>query len=163
MMRRWSPSRTPADTSTTTSTVHLLPNRRIDQPVTFPFAWGLGYTTWDDLTISAPGEAGPDQELTVICTAHNTGGRAGRTLVTLWMHDPLPGPGRPPRWLVGFGHLAAEPGERGRVEIVVPARAWQQWDLRSSSWWSPGRDLRLVGEVCGGDPATAGIHIQEAR
>ncbi|BCY06232.1 glycoside hydrolase family 3 protein [Actinoplanes sp. L3-i22] len=97
----------------------------------YAFGSGLGYTTWDyaDLTAS-PGEA--------VVTVTNTGERAGREVVQIYLSAAEDGPvERPRQWLVGFATVQAAPGETVTVRIPLPDRAFQVWD---NGWRTlPGR------------------------
>ncbi|HEV7899166.1 MAG TPA: glycoside hydrolase family 3 C-terminal domain-containing protein [Planosporangium sp.] len=92
----------------------------------FGFGHGLGYTTWayESLVVE------PDAEGvgTAVVTVRNTGDRAGREVVQLYLAPAAPDPERPARWLAGFAVTEAAPGEAATVRIPVPRRAVQVWD-----------------------------------
>jgi beta-glucosidase len=132
----------------------------------FPFGHGLGWTRWtyESVTLSPtpvsatlPSPAGGDGlNLTVELT--NTGPRAGREVVQVYLEPPHGGSDRPVRLLAGFATVQAEPGARLTAEVHVPARAFQIWDGEASAWRTPpgryrlhvgrsSRDARLVAEV----------------
>jgi beta-glucosidase len=87
------------------------------------FGHGLGYTDWAyaNLTIEA-------DSMTASLDVTNTGDRAGREIVQLYVADDRAPADRPKRWLAGFAQVTAEPGETVRVWIPVPARAFDVWD-----------------------------------
>jgi beta-glucosidase len=87
----------------------------------YAFGHGLGYTTWSYEGIAA--DAG---EVTV--TVRNTGNRAGREVVQVYV-GPIgrPDASRPRRWLAGFASVTASPGESATVTIDLPERTWQIW------------------------------------
>ncbi|MFE3071569.1 beta-glucosidase [Streptomyces sp. NPDC059247] len=93
----------------------------------YAFGHGLGYTTWSYEELSTgPGTA------TVRLT--NTGGRAGRETVQLYLapaDDPVE---RPARWLAGFASVEAGPGETVEAEIALPRRAFEIWDEEKNDW-----------------------------
>ncbi|MFJ6099576.1 beta-glucosidase [Streptomyces sp. NPDC092359] len=93
----------------------------------YAFGHGLGYTTWSYEELSTgPGTA------TVRLT--NTGGRAGRETVQLYLapaDDPVE---RPARWLAGFTSVEAGPGETVEAEIALPRRAFEIWDEEKNDW-----------------------------
>ncbi|HEV2343116.1 MAG TPA: glycoside hydrolase family 3 C-terminal domain-containing protein [Actinocrinis sp.] len=117
----------------------------------FPFGHGVGYTTWAYETLDVPVgpvPVGADVEVTV--TVRNTGRRAGREVVQLYMSEPEPatpdGNGRPVRVLAALGHATAEPGETTHVRLRVPTRAFARWDASNHDWAHPrGRYLIQVG------------------
>jgi beta-glucosidase len=123
----------------------------------YPFGFGLGYTTWDYLEVSAPQTLGA-ADLSVRVRVRNTGTRSGREVVQVYASRPDSAVLRPARWLVGFGEVRALPGEEATVEVVVPARALAHWDTARQTWLvEPGvfvlsagcsvRDLRGDAEV----------------
>lgn len=87
----------------------------------YAFGHGLGYTTWqyETLAVSAT-EA--------MVTLTNTGTRAGREIVQVYVAPRAGDPERPARWLAGFHAVDAHPGETVTVRIPLPERTWQIWD-----------------------------------
>jgi beta-glucosidase len=97
----------------------------------YAFGHGFGYTTWhyETLAVSAT-EA--------VVTLTNTGGRAGREVVQLYVgptgEEPFgAGPAgvtveRPEQWLAGFANVEAHPDETVTVRIPLPERTFQIWD-----------------------------------
>ncbi|MFF5917364.1 glycoside hydrolase family 3 protein [Streptomyces flavochromogenes] len=93
----------------------------------YAFGHGLGYTTWsyDALT------AGPD---TVTVRLTNTGDRAGREVVQVYLAPVDDSVERPARWLAGFASVAAGPGETVETRIELPRRAFEIWDEETNDW-----------------------------
>jgi beta-glucosidase len=87
----------------------------------YAFGHGLGYTTWDyqDLAVDAT-EA--------VVTLTNTGARAGREVVQVYLAPATPDPDRPARWLAGFANVFARPGETVTVRVPLLPRSFQIWD-----------------------------------
>jgi beta-glucosidase len=87
----------------------------------FRFGHGLGYTTWEYLDASA--EPAADGGATARVRLRNTGDRAGREVVQVYLARPGSAVERPPRWLAGF---ATEPGAYevhvGRSSGALPMR-----------------------------------------
>jgi beta-glucosidase len=109
-------------------------------PPRYAFGHGLGYTTWEYETLAVSATE-------AVVTLTNTGGRAGREVVQVYVgpigEDPFgAGPGgvvaeRPARWLAGFENVSAHPGETVTVRIPLPDRTFQIWD---DGWHTvPGR------------------------
>jgi hypothetical protein len=71
---------------------------------------------------------------TVTVQLRNSGARAGREVVQLYLAPAQPGPHRPGRRLAGFASVTAAPGERVRVRIELPDRAFESWDEAAGSW-----------------------------
>ncbi|MEU3895066.1 glycoside hydrolase family 3 C-terminal domain-containing protein [Streptomyces sp. NPDC045251] len=87
----------------------------------YAFGHGLGYTAWTYESIALNGT-------TATVTVRNTGSRAGREVVQLYVAPAGPGPDRPARWLAGFAQVTAGPGERATVTVELPGRAFEVWD-----------------------------------
>jgi beta-glucosidase len=94
---------------------------RAGTPPRYQFGHGLGYTTWAYDDIAVDGRR-------VRLTVRNTGSRAGREVVQVYVAPVTPDAQRPVRWLAGFGAIIAEPGATGTVEVELPERAFQVWD-----------------------------------
>ena len=87
----------------------------------YAFGHGLGYTTWeyDSLTV---GDGFAEVAVT------NTGGRAGREVIQVYVGPTVADPDRPERWLAGFASVEAHPDETVTVRIPLPDRTFQIWD-----------------------------------
>jgi len=92
----------------------------------FPFGFGLGYTTW------TAGESAVDQDpdgnTTVTASLTNTGARAGKQIVQVYVSRKNSAIDRPVRWLAGFAAVRAEAGETVTATIAVDRRAFANWD-----------------------------------
>ena len=64
----------------------------------------------------------------------NTGARAGRDVVQVYLSRPQSSVERPVRWLGGFGSVTADAGRDAIVDVRIPARAFQHYDPESHSW-----------------------------
>jgi beta-glucosidase len=98
---------------------------RAGVPPRYPFGHGSGYTSWDYQRITV-------DDRTVSVTVRNTGGRAGREVVQVYVApaggaNGEPADGRPARWLAGFAIAEAAPGQTATVAIGLPARTFQVW------------------------------------
>ncbi|TDE20045.1 glycoside hydrolase family 3 protein, partial [Nonomuraea mesophila] len=87
----------------------------------YPFGHGLGYTTWELSDLAA----GPGQ---VSLTVRNTGERAGKHVVQVYLSREPSAVDRPVRWLAGFAVVRAGGGQAERVTIPLARRAFQHWD-----------------------------------
>jgi beta-glucosidase len=125
----------------------------------FCFGHGLGYTDWSYESLAPAADAvAAGQDLALLVTVRNSGGRAGREVVQVYLEGPDDDPRRPLRVLAAFAPVEAPPGERVEVRLTVPARSFARFDEGLSQWVShPGtykvhagrssRDLRLAAEV----------------
>jgi beta-glucosidase len=96
----------------------------------YPFGHGLGYTDWvyESLAVE-PGSAEDGTLATVRVTLRNSGGRAGREVVQLYL-TPEGGTRR----LAAFTTVAAAAGRRLEAVLHVPLRAAEFWDEAAAGW-----------------------------
>ncbi len=96
----------------------------------YAFGSGLGYTSWTYDEVSAT-------TTEAVVTLTNSGGRAGREVVQIYLSADNDQGERPAAWLAGFASVEAGPGETVTVRIPLPERAFQIWD---TGWRTlPGR------------------------
>ena len=112
----------------------------------YPFGYGLGYTTWsyDALRVVTPdaGALRRGEALRLEVDVTNTGGRAGREVVQVYLTRPGSSVERPVRWLAGHAQVAAGPGETATATVEVRARAFEHWD--GSGWATESGAFTLV-------------------
>ena len=126
----------------------------------FAFGHGLSYTTFEfgEPTVSVDNESTASPEVAVRVPVTNTGHRAGREVVQLYVESPAAGDGTPLRTLQAFGKVALEPGETATVELVLGERSFARWDEAAHGWTvdagsyglavgASSRDLRHRAEV----------------
>jgi beta-glucosidase len=109
----------------------------------YEFGFGLGYTEWalDELVIAPTVSADADGWLTVTVT--NSGHRAGKQVLQVYLSRPDSAIDRPVRWLAGFAAVSLEPGASALVQLALPARAFANWD---AGWeYEPGSFAVHVG------------------
>ena len=128
--------------------------------VAYPFGHGLSYTTfaYRDLDARVSGT-----DVTVEVTVVNTGERAGREVVQLYVGDPQAAVARPPRELKGFAALDLAAREDRRVSFTLNARDLSYWSTAERGWLLEGgeftievgassRDIALATTVSVGEP-----------
>ncbi|MFI7410147.1 glycoside hydrolase family 3 protein [Streptomyces sp. NPDC049627] len=93
----------------------------------YPFGHGLGYTEWTYESAEAEGT-------TVRVRVRNSGERAGREVVQVYLAPGEPDADRPARWLAGFAGVEAGPGETAEAVIDIPRRAFETWDEKTNAW-----------------------------
>ncbi|NUS09922.1 MAG: glycosyl hydrolase, partial [Streptomyces sp.] len=93
----------------------------------YPFGHGLGYTDWTYESVEVDGS-------TVTIRVRNSGERAGREVVQVYLAPAEPGPDRPARRLAGFAGVEAAPGGTAEAVIEIPRRAFEVWDEETNSW-----------------------------
>jgi beta-glucosidase len=101
----------------------------------FPFGFGLSYTTfkYDALQLSAQ-EIGPDDMLQVSIDVTNTGKRAGKETVQVYVRDTQSHLHRPDKELKAFAKVYLEPGERKTVTLTLNRDALAYYDDLARSW-----------------------------
>jgi beta-glucosidase len=124
-----------------------------DVPVRYPFGHGLSYTefAYDDLRATAS---------TASVTVTNTGARAGKHVVQLYVSPPKGRVSRPRRELRAFDKVSLEPGESTRVTFSLDARAFAHWDTRTSGWLVEGGDYLVeIGDSSHDIALTAAVRL----
>lgn len=121
----------------------------------YPFGHGLGYTEWEYEEVQLPvGPVHPGADVEIGVTVRNVGAREGTETVQVYLTRPVDGVSA----LAAFGQAVAKPGERTRVRLTLPARAFAHWDSRRHEWAQPdgtfvikvgpsSRELPLRGEL----------------
>jgi beta-glucosidase len=101
----------------------------------FPFGFGLSYTTfsYSPLSLSAQ-QIGPDDPLQVSVDITNTGERAGKEVVQLYIRDEQAHLQRPEKELKGFAKVQLEPGERKTVTLTLARDALAYYDDLAHEW-----------------------------
>jgi beta-glucosidase len=125
----------------------------------FPFGHGLSYTdfSYSDLKFSATDITDKDQ-LEVTLTLTNTGKRAGKEVVQLYVVDTESTLQRPVKELKAFDKIELAPGESKQVSFVLSVRDFSYYSKQYDRWLaesgefeilvgSSSRDMRLNGSL----------------
>jgi beta-glucosidase len=101
-------------------------------PVRYPFGHGLSYTTFTtgDLAVEATG----DDTARVTVTVTNTGERAGRHVVQVYVATTAGPVRRPSRELRAFTKVALAPGETRTVALDLDRRSFAYYDVQDAGW-----------------------------
>jgi len=104
-------------------------------PVLFPFGFGLSYTEFhfSNLRLSAV-EIKDTDTLSVSVDVTNTGSRAGKEVVQLYVADRESTVIRPVRELKDFQKVALEPGQTRTVSFTLSRRAFAYWNTQIHDW-----------------------------
>ncbi len=107
----------------------------------FPFGFGLSYTTFKygkpRLSTSS---LTADGKLTLTVSVTNTGKRAGKEIVQLYIGDEKASVERPRKELKDFEKVELQPGETKDVNFEITPEALQFWSDKTHSWTAePGR------------------------
>jgi beta-glucosidase len=87
----------------------------------YEFGHGLGYTTWElsDLRANDP--------TSVALTVRNTGDRAGKHVVQVYVERPDSTVDRPVRWLAGFAVVRLEAGQAREITVHLHKHTFEYW------------------------------------
>lgn len=112
----------------------------------FPFGHGLGYSRveWSQITVDRD-TLTPGDQLAVGVTLTNTGDSATSDVVQVYVRDETGVVLRPLRELAGFAKVRLQPSEQRTVQVDVPARAFEFYDVDAAGWRAPNG--RFVVEV----------------
>ncbi|WP_329213947.1 glycoside hydrolase family 3 C-terminal domain-containing protein [Streptomyces sp. NBC_01485] len=112
--------------------------------VRHPFGHGLSYTTFStgELAVDVTG----DDTATVRVTVTNTGDRAGKHVVQVYVATAAGPVCRPTRELRAFTKVALRPGESRTVELPLDRRAFAYYDVEQGRWAvAPGSYTVQIG------------------
>jgi beta-glucosidase len=116
----------------------------LDRPVRYALGRGLSYTTFatTDLTVEAAGR----DTARVTVTVANTGERAGKHVVQVYVATAAGPVRRPARELRAFAKVALEPGESRTVAFDLDRRAFAYYDVLEHGWVvAPGEYAVQIG------------------
>ena len=126
----------------------------------FPFGYGLSYTTFEysDLQVDKK-EMSDKDTVEVSVKVKNTGDRAGKTVVQLYVEAPETEVVRPVRELRGFEKIFLEAGEEKTVTFTLDERAFAYWNTLIHDWYAEeGTYKVMIGEnadqMCVGEEIT---------
>jgi beta-glucosidase len=122
-------------------------------PVTFPFGFGLSYTTFACSDLVATAES-------ATVTVTNTGAVAGADVVQVYVRSQTGGVHRPDRTLAGFARVELAPGESATVTVPLGDAAFRHWDVRTGSWQvERGTYVVLAGSHVEDLPLSATVEV----
>jgi beta-glucosidase len=106
-----------------------------DQPVLYPFGYGLSYTTfrYGDMRLSSP-SMGPHGTVNVSVDLSNTGHRAAKDVAQLYVHQEKSRVKQPLKKLIGFQNVSVPPGQTVTVRFAVKASDLASWDVTRGTW-----------------------------
>ena len=103
--------------------------------VLFPFGYGLSYTTFAYSNLCLDKKTMKDtEELTVSVDVTNTGDRAGKEVVQLYVADKESTVIRPVKELRDFVKIELAPGETKTVTFTLGKRAFAYYDVQIHDW-----------------------------
>ena len=111
----------------------------------FPFGFGLSYTSfdYDSLRLSAQ-EISPDDTLEVAIDVTNTGQRAGKEVVQVYVRDITSRLHRPNKELKAFAKVYLEPGESKTVTLTLARDALAYYDDLVHAWVAEAGEFEVL-------------------
>jgi beta-glucosidase len=101
----------------------------------FPFGHGLSYTSFEYTGISVDKKEIEDTEtVNVTITVKNTGKRAGKEIVQLYVRDVESSVIRPEKELKAFEKVELQPGEEKTVTFTLGKRAFAYYNVDIKDW-----------------------------
>ena len=135
---------------------HIAYYDTFDEPVRFPFGFGLSYAefAYSDLAIDKKSETDYDVSFTVT----NTSDVDAKEIAQLYVRDPIAMVSRPQKELKGFRKIALKAGESRRVTLSLDARSFAYYSVPLKKWHvengafeimigASSRDIRLSATV----------------
>ena len=130
-----------------------------EMEVAFPFGHGLSYTTFKYSNLKLDRTEMTDQDtLTVSVDVTNTGSRAGKEVVQLYVSDRTGSVRRPLKELKGYEKVSLDPGETKTVTMTLDKRSFAWYSTELHDWYAASgeyeiligassRDIRLTVEI----------------
>ncbi len=101
----------------------------------FPFGYGLSYTTFEyaDLTVNRT-ELTDQDEVQVSVRVTNTGDRAGKEIIQLYIRDVESTVIRPAKELKAFAKIQLEPGQSEVIGFTLDKRSFAYYNVDMKDW-----------------------------
>lgn len=127
--------------------------------VRYPFGHGLSYTSFEYSDLKLSKECMKDTDcLTISVKVKNTGNRAGKEVVQLYVSNQTGTSNRPIRELKNFEKIYLNPGEEKIVIMELNKRSFAEYNVDLHDWYVPSgkyevqighssRDIRLSAVV----------------
>jgi len=128
----------------------------------FPFGFGLSYTTfaYSGLTLDKA-ELTDRESLEVTVTVRNTGARAGKEVVQLYVRDVQSTLTRPVKELKAFAKVSLAPGEEQQIRFTLAERDFACYSVDRGAWFVETGDFEvLVGPSSAETPLRAVVRVE---
>ncbi len=126
----------------------------------YPFGYGLSYSRFTPRNISvAESVQPPDGMFTIHCTIENTGKRAERDVIQLYVRDVLAGTVRPQKELKGFCSVFLGIGQSAHVVFSLPADMLNSATDDFQRIVEPGEFVIMLGSSSEDIWFTQSVHI----
>jgi beta-glucosidase len=131
--------------------------------VRFPFGFGLSYTefSYEDLQVT-PEISGPEETVEVRVAVRNTGDRAGKEVVQIYVDDRESRVYRPTAELKAFAKIDLAPGEMKTVTFTLDRSAFEFFDVIRGTWVVEAGEFEIrVGASSADIRCAAGVVIRD--
>ena len=120
--------------------------RDVSKTPLYPFGYGLSYTTfgYDDVKLSSP-EMTSQESLIVSIAVTNTGTKAGKEVVQLYLRDVVASTTRPMKELKGFKLVELQPGETKEVTFTITNDLLEFYNAEKIWTSEPGEFQVMIG------------------
>ena len=119
------------------------------RPVTFPFGYGLSYTTFEYSNLLVEEQASYQYKVSLDVT--NTGKEDGAEIVQLYVHCNSSSIFRAEKELKGFTKVFLPVGETKRVEMLLDKRSFTYYNTKAKDWCIEGGSYQLLVAASGAD------------
>ncbi|MCG1010645.1 glycoside hydrolase family 3 C-terminal domain-containing protein [Salinicoccus sp. ID82-1] len=110
----------------------------------FPFGYGLSYTTFEYANLEVEEPENGDYHVKVSVDVKNTGERAGKEVVQLYVKDIESIISRPEKELKGFEKVHLEAGETQTVSFNLDKRSFAFYDVEIEDWRVEGGEFEIA-------------------
>ena len=123
-----------------------------EMPVCYPFGYGLSYTTFEysDLQLSSDKIKDTDK-LKVTLKVKNTGNRAGKEIVQLYVADKTGAASRPVKELKNFVKVELQPQEEKTVEMELDKRSFAWYNTDIHDWYAASGEYEILAAASSRD------------
>ncbi|MDR3062176.1 MAG: beta-glucosidase BglX [Dysgonamonadaceae bacterium] len=126
----------------------------------YPFGYGLSYTTFNYGAIRLSSDSfNANGELTASVVVTNTGERAGKEIIQLYIRDLVGSITRPVKELKGFEKISLEPGESKTVTFTITPELLRFYNNDLKYDYEPGDFVLMIGSNSR-DVQTASFSLQ---
>lgn len=134
-------------------------------PVLFPFGFGLSYTKFEYSALRVSKQKIKDNEtLTVTVEVKNTGKRAGKEIVQLYVRDIESEVIKPVKELKGFAKVSLKAGETQTVSFTLNKRSFAYYETTISDWFVESGEYEiLVGASSADIRAKATVFVESTQ
>ncbi|MFD7159245.1 beta-glucosidase [Kribbella sp. NPDC059898] len=118
----------------------------------YEFGHGLGYTTWELSALRA------NDPSSVALTVRNTGDRAGKHVIQVYVERPDSAVDRPVRWLAGFAVVRLDAGQAREITVNLHEHTLEHWD---NGWMTePGAFTIRAGSSVSDLPLSTELQVR---